>query len=145
MNTNHPHAAAASAGLLEPVAPSWMVRVIMRPMTKVLNPVMATLAGKRHFGGAARLSHTGRRSGRPYVAIVGAHITGDAAVIPLTFGNTSDWARNVRAAGGCSIRLNGCGRQAPSPCRIQSGVSCRFPDARHSPVPAAHGGCAGPG
>ena len=107
MNTNHPHAAAASAGLLEPVAPSWMVRVIMRPMTKVLNPVMATLAGKRHFGGAARLSHTGRRSGRPYVAIVGAHITGDAAVIPLTFGNTSDWARNVRAAGGCSIRLNG--------------------------------------
>jgi hypothetical protein len=28
-------------------------------------------------------------------------------VIPLTFGNESDWSRNVRAAGGCSIRLNG--------------------------------------
>jgi hypothetical protein len=28
-------------------------------------------------------------------------------VIPLTFGNQSDWSRNVRAAGGCSIRLEG--------------------------------------
>ena len=28
-------------------------------------------------------------------------------MIPLTFGNQSDWSRNVQAAGGCSIRLNG--------------------------------------
>jgi hypothetical protein len=97
----------ADAGLLEPVPPSWIVRTIIRPMTKVLNPGMALVAGRRHFGGAARLSHVGRRSGRPFVAIVGAHLTGDTAVIPLTFGNTSDWVRNVRAAGGCSIRLNG--------------------------------------
>jgi hypothetical protein len=25
----------------------------------------------------------------------------------LTFGNRSDWSQNVRAAGGCSLRLNG--------------------------------------
>jgi hypothetical protein len=107
VNTNHPHAAAAGAGLLEPVPPSWIVRTVVRPMTKVLNPVMATLAGRKHFGGAAKLMHTGRHSGRPFAAIVGAHITGETAVIPLTFGNTSDWVRNVRAAGGCSIRLHG--------------------------------------
>jgi len=29
------------------------------------------------------------------------------AVIPLTFGNQSDWSRNVRAAGGCSITVDG--------------------------------------
>jgi hypothetical protein len=36
-----------------------------------------------------------------------ARLSGDVVVIPLTFGNESDWSRNVRAAGGCSIRLNG--------------------------------------
>jgi deazaflavin-dependent oxidoreductase (nitroreductase family) len=107
MSMNHSQIDGVSADLLEPVRPSWLVRVVMRPMTKALNPVMAAIAGRRHFGGAARLTHTGRRSGKSYVAIVGAHVTGGTAVIPLTFGNTSDWARNVRAAGGCSVRLNG--------------------------------------
>lgn len=107
MSINHSQTDGSSADLLEPVGPSWFVRVVMRPMTKALNPVMAKVAGRRHFGGAARLTHTGRRSGRSYVAIVGAHVTGDTAVIPLTFGNTSDWARNVRAAGACSVRVNG--------------------------------------
>jgi deazaflavin-dependent oxidoreductase (nitroreductase family) len=103
MSTNH----KSAAGALEPVLPSRFVRVVIRPLTKVLNPVMALVAGRRHFGGTARLSHTGRRSGRTYTTPVGAHVTGDTAVIPLTFGNTSDWVRNVRSAGGCLIRLNG--------------------------------------
>jgi deazaflavin-dependent oxidoreductase (nitroreductase family) len=107
MSTYHSPVDGAGVGLLEPIRPSWLVRVVMRPMTKALNPVMATVAGRRHFGGAARLTHTGRRSGRSYVAIVGAHVTGDTVVIPLTFGNTSDWVRNVQAAGSCSVRLNG--------------------------------------
>jgi deazaflavin-dependent oxidoreductase (nitroreductase family) len=107
MSTYHSPVDGVGAGLFEPIRPSWLVRVVIRPMTKALNPVMATVAGRRHFGGAARLTHTGRRSGRSYVAIVGAHVTGDTAVIPLTFGNTSDWARNVQAAGSCSVRLNG--------------------------------------
>jgi deazaflavin-dependent oxidoreductase (nitroreductase family) len=92
---------------LEPVPPSAVVRTVLRPMTKVLNPLMRELAGRRHFRMAARLRHVGRRSGHPYIAVVGARRTGDTVVIPLTFGNESDWARNVRAAGGCSIRLAG--------------------------------------
>ena len=32
-----------------------------------------------------------------------------------TFGNQSDWSRNVRAAGGCSIRLNGVEYQVNRP------------------------------
>ncbi len=92
---------------LEPVPPSRSVRVVIRPLTKVLNPVMERVAGRRHLGGAALLSHTGRRSGKRYTVPVAARLTGDTAVIALTFGNTSDWVRNVRAAGGCLIRLNG--------------------------------------
>lgn len=90
-----------------PVPPSWLVRVIMRPVTKALNPLNAPFAGKRHFGPIARLSHTGRRTGKTYTTSVGAHIAGEVAIIPLTFGNTSDWVRNVLAAGGCLVRIGG--------------------------------------
>jgi hypothetical protein len=45
----------------------------------------------------------------------GARLTGDTFVIPLTFGNQSDWSRNVRAAGGCEIRLDGAEYRADRP------------------------------
>jgi deazaflavin-dependent oxidoreductase (nitroreductase family) len=94
----------ASAGL---VPPSRFVRIVMRPLTRPLNPLIGKAAGRRHFGMAAQIRHTGRRSGRSYMTPASARISGDVVVIPLTFGSQSDWSRNVRAAGGCSIRLNG--------------------------------------
>jgi deazaflavin-dependent oxidoreductase (nitroreductase family) len=97
------------------VPPSWLVAVVMGPLTKVLNPVMRKLAGRRHVMMAAQIRHVGRRSGRPYVTPAGARLTGDTFVIPLTFGNTSDWSRNVRAAGGCEIRLDGTDYRAVEP------------------------------
>lgn len=106
---------AAAPGLLEPIGPAPLVRIVMRPMTQVLNPVIGRLAGRRHFPMAARLQHTGRRSGRVYVTAVGARVNGDVVVIPLTFGNQSDWSRNVRAAGGCLITVNGRDFEATAP------------------------------
>jgi len=73
------------------------------------------IAGARHFRMAAELRHVGRRSGRPYVTAVGARRAGDVVVIPLTFGNRSDWSQNVRAAGGGSVRLRGQDYVATSP------------------------------
>ena len=67
----------------------------------------------------------------------GARLAGDTFVIPLTFGNRSDWSRNVRAAGGCSIRLNGVDYQADRPHladRAQAGELVR---AAFSPVERA--------
>ena len=97
------------------VRPSWLVAIVMGPLTKVLNPVMRKLAGRRHMRMAAEIRHVGRRSGRPYVTPAGARLTGDTFVIPLTFGNQSDWSRNVRAAGGCTIRLEGTEYRAVQP------------------------------
>ena len=97
------------------VRPSRLVAVVMGPLTKVLNPVMRKVAGRRHVMMAAQIRHVGRRSGRPYVTPAGARLTGDTFVIPLTFGNTSDWSRNVRAAGGCEIRLDGTDYRAVQP------------------------------
>jgi deazaflavin-dependent oxidoreductase (nitroreductase family) len=110
------------------VGPSRFVRVVMGPMTRVLNPAIMRLAGRRHFRMAAQIRHTGRRSGRQYVTPVGVRLAGNTFVIPLTFGNQSDWSRNIRAAGGCSIRLNGVDYLADRPevvDRAQAGPSVR--------------------
>jgi deazaflavin-dependent oxidoreductase (nitroreductase family) len=100
---------------LRPVPPSLVVRVAMRPMVRALNPLMRKLAGRRHVRMAAEIRHVGRNSGRAYVTPAGARVSGDVAVIPLTFGNQSDWSKNVRAAGGCSIRAGGRDYAADTP------------------------------
>jgi len=97
------------------VPPSAQVRLILRPLTKVLNPLILRLAGRRRFGMAGALSHVGRRSGRPYVTPVGARRAGNMIVIPLTFGNRSDWSQNVLAAGRCTIKLRGQRYEASAP------------------------------
>jgi deazaflavin-dependent oxidoreductase (nitroreductase family) len=104
--TTQPHPNTGSPVVIA-VGPSLFVRVVMRPMTAMLNPLVATLAGRRHMPLVAQLHHVGRRTGKPYVTPVGASLRNGAVLIPLTFGNKSDWVRNVRAAGHCSVRLNG--------------------------------------
>ncbi len=111
-------AAASTPGPVEPVPPSRFVKIVMGPMTKALNPLIVRLAGRRHFPMAAQLTHTGRRSGRTYVTPIGARRAGDQVLIPLTFGNQSDWSRNVLAAGRCSLRLEGVDYQASAPALV---------------------------
>ena len=101
--------------MLQPVGPALFVRVVIRPLTRILNPVIVKFAGRRHFPIAAQIHHVGRRSGKAYVTPATAHVHGDVIVIALTFGNQSDWSRNVRAAGGCSIRVNGRDYRATNP------------------------------
>jgi hypothetical protein len=91
---------------VDPVGPSLRVRLVLKPMTKVLNPIIGKLAGRRHVP-IAQLHHIGRRSGISHLTSVGARLTSGVVLIPLTFGNLSDWARNVYAAGGCSVHING--------------------------------------
>ena len=100
---------------LVPVPPSPFVRAVMRPMTKKLNPVIGKFAGGKHFHMAAEMKHLGRRSGKAYVTPVSARLLGDMALVPLTFGNESDWVRNVRAAAGCALRIGGADYIATKP------------------------------
>lgn len=104
--TTRPHHRIVDPGLGR-VGPSLFVRLVMRPMSMMLNPFVAMLAGRRHVPLVAQIHHVGRRTGRQYVTSVGASVRDGAVLIPLTFGNGSDWARNVRAAGSCSVRCNG--------------------------------------
>jgi deazaflavin-dependent oxidoreductase (nitroreductase family) len=99
----------------EPVRPALFVRVVMGPMTRLLNPVIVKRAGRPGFRMAAQVRHTGRRSGRAYVTPASARRSGDVIIIPLTFGNQSDWVRNIAAAGRCSIRLDDQDYEATEP------------------------------
>src|SRR5260370_22305522 len=115
MNSQPERLAHAPAGPLEPVGPSPIARIVMRRMTKMLNPLIVKLAGRRHFHMAAQIRHVGRRSGRTYTTPVSARRSGDMVAIALTFGNQSDWSRNVRAAGGGTIRIGGEGYDVTHP------------------------------
>jgi deazaflavin-dependent oxidoreductase (nitroreductase family) len=106
-----------NASQAQPPAPAAVRSRLIRatvPMTKMLNPALVKLAGRRHIW-FAQIHHTGRRSGRPYVTPASARQDGDTFVIPLTYGNQSDWSRDVRAAGGCSIRIHGVDNQVVRP------------------------------
>ena len=105
---------ADRAVALVPVAPAAIVRVLVRPLTKILNPLMVRLAGRRFFP-MAQIHHVGRRSGKAYVTPTSAHLRGDMLLIALTFGNQSDWSRNVRAAGGASSGWAATSTVPPAP------------------------------
>jgi deazaflavin-dependent oxidoreductase (nitroreductase family) len=79
------------------------VRVFNR---RILNPVMARLAGRRYWY-ASLIWHQGRRSGREYVTPVVAAPAEDGFVIPLPYGEGVDWLKNVLAAGGATIEAKG--------------------------------------
>ena len=66
-----------------------------------------------------------------------AHVHGDVIVIALTFGNQSDWSRNVRAAGGCSIRVNGRDYRATNPQFISREDAGDLINSTFSPVERA--------
>ena len=73
---------------------------------RVTNPVMV-----RFFSGrsahAALLGHVGRRSGKDYVTPVTAHRSDDTIIVPLPYGTGVDWLRNLQAAGGGVVTLEG--------------------------------------
>jgi deazaflavin-dependent oxidoreductase (nitroreductase family) len=79
----------------------------MKPITRVMNPLVLRVAGRRRIGMLALVFHRGRRSGRTYRTPVGARTVGGRMWIPLSFGSGSDWCRNVLAAGGCDVQWKG--------------------------------------
>lgn len=75
--------------------------------TRLLNPIILKLAGKRYVRVYAVVEHRGRRSGRTYRTPVAARRTAEGFMVPMAFGERADWFRNVLAAGECVIRWNG--------------------------------------
>jgi deazaflavin-dependent oxidoreductase (nitroreductase family) len=80
--------------------PTWLDRLQM----KYMNPVMRRAA--RYLPTFAVLKHRGRKSGTAYETVVNAYRKGNVLAILLGHGKT-DWVKNVLAAGGADLRLQG--------------------------------------
>src|SRR5689334_14552823 len=75
--------------------------------TRILNPLVLRLAGTRALPLYGVLQHRGRRSGKPFRTPVVVRPSSDGFVVPMPWGERTDWYRNVRAAGQCVIRWKG--------------------------------------
>jgi deazaflavin-dependent oxidoreductase (nitroreductase family) len=53
------------------------------------------------------ITHRGRRSGKTFRTPVVVRPTPEGFVVPMPWGEGTDWCRNIRAAGGCVIRWKG--------------------------------------
>ena len=79
----------------------------LKAATHVFNPLAMPVArlGVIPLWGVVR--HRGRKSGRMFATPIAVAATGDAFVIPLPWGERTDWCRNIVAAGGGTIRYRG--------------------------------------
>jgi deazaflavin-dependent oxidoreductase (nitroreductase family) len=68
----------------------------------VTNRVARRVAG--WMPGLGIVTHSGRVSGREYRTPVNVFRADEGYVFALTYGSGTDWVKNVRAAGGCTVR-----------------------------------------
>ncbi|MFL5628288.1 MAG: nitroreductase family deazaflavin-dependent oxidoreductase [Ktedonobacteraceae bacterium] len=94
-----------------------MLRNRMRTFNKyVTNRILRGFASWSH-GPFAIIRHVGRRSGKPYEAVIMVWPLGEGFVIALTYGPEVDWYRNMLAAGGGTVfwhrRIYAAGKPEP--------------------------------
>jgi deazaflavin-dependent oxidoreductase (nitroreductase family) len=73
---------------------------------RVVNPVMARIAGRRYWY-MALLHHSGRRSGKTYATPLSPMRVSDGFLIALPFGSSVDWLQNLQSAGRATLQWRG--------------------------------------
>jgi deazaflavin-dependent oxidoreductase (nitroreductase family) len=68
---------------------------------------MMMLAGTRLMPLYGVIHHRGRRSGKAFRTPVVVRPIQDGFIVPMPWGEGTDWFRNIRAAGGCVVRWKG--------------------------------------
>lgn len=84
-------------------------------LTKTFNKVALTIAGSRIMPLYGVLIHRGRKSGKVFRTPVVVRGTQHGVIIPMPWGDTTDWYRNIVAAGGCGLRWKGKAYQLSEP------------------------------
>jgi deazaflavin-dependent oxidoreductase (nitroreductase family) len=79
----------------------------IRRFARHLGPLARPMAGRGWLPLYAVLHHTGRTSSRVYATPVVALRIPEGFIIPLPFGDATQWAKNLFAAGGGSLRWAG--------------------------------------
>ncbi|HEU5204683.1 MAG TPA: nitroreductase family deazaflavin-dependent oxidoreductase [Candidatus Limnocylindrales bacterium] len=78
--------------------PLWLGRFNTRYTNRIIGPMLVWLPW---FGW---LFHVGRTTGRPYRTPLMLFRRGDRGVIALTYGERTQWLKNVLAAGECTFQ-----------------------------------------
>ncbi len=82
------------------------VRGALRWLTRATRPLALRSAGTARSKTAV-VVHVGRRSGATYRTPVTAARHEDVFVVALPYGDQTDWAKNVRAAGAAALEAGG--------------------------------------
>ena len=99
-----------------------VLTAIRRINRAVLNPRTMEKAG--HPGAyASVIRHLGRATGTPYQTPVQALATDDGFLVPLPYGSTADWLKNVLAAGSAVIIHQGNTYPVDRPELVSSSVA----------------------
>ena len=89
---------------------------MIRSVARLVNPLVLRIAGRRHMPVVGIIHHRGRNTGRPYATPLGIRpATAGGFVMPLTFGESAGWYRNIVAAGSCVITWRGADHTVASP------------------------------
>ena len=84
-------------------------------ITRASAPLMVRLARSGRIPLWAVVRHRGRRSGRVYATPIAIRPMGDGFVLPLPWGEGTDWCRNLRAAGGGVVVWQGAEYEVTRP------------------------------
>jgi deazaflavin-dependent oxidoreductase (nitroreductase family) len=114
---------AAPAGPVTPARPAGnalhlgpRARRAIRSAARLVNPLVLRIAGRRHVPVVGIIHHRGRKTGRLYATPLGIRpAAAGGFVMPLTFGETAGWYRNIAAAGWCVITWRGADRTVADP------------------------------
>jgi F420H(2)-dependent quinone reductase len=87
----------------------------MRNATRAFNPIGRALSGRRWFTLYGLLIHRGRTSGREYRTPLVIRPIEGGFVIPMPFGESTQWARNLLAAERAEIVWNGRSYEIDTP------------------------------
>ena len=87
---------------------------------RLFNSLALRVAGRRLVPLYGVIEHRGRRSGSIFHTVVVVRPVADGFVVPMPWGERTDWYRNVRAAGGCAIRWKGRYHRVDRPEKIDT-------------------------
>jgi deazaflavin-dependent oxidoreductase (nitroreductase family) len=112
-----------------------MARTVRR-LTRALNPMLMGLASSGWIPVWALVTHVGRRSGRVYRTPIAIRPTASGFVIPLPWGDGTDWCRNLIAANGGVVRWKGADYPVVAPEVVERSVAApAFPAALRALLP----------
>ena|SRR5436190_18470416 len=95
----------------------------LRALGLFVEPIARPLAGSRWLPLWALLQHRGRTSGKKYRTPVVTFRTRTGFVIPLPFGDQTQWAKNLGASGSGSLRWKGRDWAVRSPAIVETAAA----------------------